>query len=617
MVVSLRTRILLTVAPLLVLLAIVGGVGAWLLYDLGGRIGVILRENYESVIAMEDLNEALERIDSSFQFALSGQETKAREQYEKNCPRYQQALEKEQHNITLPGEQALVTQLENLTKSYQKQGHDFFALPKDDHRRTEQYYGKDGLWFTFNDIKTVSGEILSINQQNMVEANKSARRTAANSLLGFGLGLAATAVLAGLLVWNTTRAILRPIQAVTHSALAIGGGDLDQVVPVVFRDELGQLAEAFNLMARQLRAYRQMTYTKLLRAQRTSQATIDSFPEPVLVVAPGRTVEMANPAARRLLGVVPQSESEKTGSPWQPPEALRNSLDKALSQQEPSLPEGLDQAFVLPIGNEERFFLPRILPINDPYNNTLGAAVLLMDVTRFRLLDQVKSNLVATVSHELKTPLTSLQLAVHLLLEEAVGPLTPKQTELLLDARENSDRLLTMINNLLDLTRLEEGRGNFQLTPEPPRSLLETAVDAIGPRAADRGITVTLEAPDDLPLVMVDVPRMGHALANLLDNALTYTDRGGQIILRAEKTDQGVVLSVIDTGHGIPPEYLPRVFQRFFRVPEHSQGKGSGLGLAIVREIVLAHGGSVSCESQPGAGSTFRLTLPVIGEQGQ
>ena len=335
------------------------------------------------------------------------------------------------------------------------------------------------------------------------------------------------------------------------------------------------------------------------------------------MVAPGRTVEMANPAARRLLGVVPQSESEKTGSPWQPPEALRNSLDKALSQQEPSLPEGLDQAFVLPIGNEERFFLPRILPINDPYNNTLGAAVLLMDVTRFRLLDQVKSNLVATVSHELKTPLTSLQLAVHLLLEEAVGPLTPKQTELLLDARENSDRLLTMINNLLDLTRLEEGRGNFQLTPEPPRSLLETAVDAIGPRAADRGITVTLEAPDDLPLVMVDVPRMGHALANLLDNALTYTDRGGQIILRAEKTDQGVVLSVIDTGHGIPPEYLPRVFQRFFRVPEHSQGKGSGLGLAIVREIVLAHGGSVSCESQPGAGSTFRLTLPVIGEQGQ
>ena len=268
MVVSLQTRILLTVAPLLVLLAIVGGVGAWLLYDLGGRIGVILRENYESVIAMEDLNEALERIDSSFQFALSGQETKAREQYEKNCPRYQQALEKEQHNITLPGEQALVTQLENLTKSYQKQGHDFFALPKDDHRRTEQYYGKDGLWFTFNDIKTVSGEILSINQQNMVEANKSARRTAANSLLGFGLGLAATAVLAGLLVWNTTRAILRPIQAVTHSALAIGGGDLDQVVPVVFRDELGQLAEAFNLMARQLRAYRQMTYTKLLRAQR-------------------------------------------------------------------------------------------------------------------------------------------------------------------------------------------------------------------------------------------------------------------------------------------------------------------------------------------------------------
>src|SRR5207302_5188749 len=156
--------------------------------------------------------------------------------------------------------------------------------------------------------------------------------------------------------------------------------------------------------------------------------------------------------------------------------------------------------------------LPRVLTIRDPYGNALGAAVLLQDVTRLRLLDQVKSNLVATASHELKTPLTSIRLAVHLLLEEEIGPLTPKQTELLLDARENSERLLAMVNNLLDLARLEQGWRQLDVRPESPDSLLQTAADAVRPRAEDKRVEIALSVPQGLPAVAADRSRLGHAL---------------------------------------------------------------------------------------------------------
>jgi NtrC-family two-component system sensor histidine kinase KinB len=611
---SLRSRIVLTLVPLLVLLAFLGAAGAVLLYRLGGSINAILRENYRSVIAMQRINEALERIDSSFQFALAGKEEEAHEQFETNWPSYLDALEVEQNNITLPGEKELVDELTTLTRHYHQQGAEFYKLPAGDARRNSLYFGdgkRKGLLQAFKKIKEVSGEILAINQKNMEDASGESRTLAANSLFGFGVGLAAVVVLAGLLAINTVRSILMPIQTITQSALAIGAGNLDQVVPVMSRDELGRLAEAFNVMARQLRHYRQTDYARLLRAQQTSQATIDSFPDPVLVVDSEGHVEMSNPAARRLLCVPIEENGKPSTLAWQPPEPLRQAMTEALRDQRPYLPEGFDHVVPLHAGSQDHFYLPRILPIRDPYGGTLGAAVLLQDVTRFRLLDQIKSDLVATVSHELKTPLTGVRLALHLLLEETVGPLTPKQMELLLDARDNAERLLARVNNLLDLARLEQKSDRLEVGPQDAHALLEAAAESARPRAEDKGLSLVVEVPPDLPPVAADAPRLAHALDNLLDNAVTYTDRGGRISLSASAVDGTVTLAVADTGRGIPPEYVGHVFDKFFRVPGQSEGSGTGLGLAIVREIVAAHGGTVSCESRPGEGSVFRLRLPV------
>jgi signal transduction histidine kinase len=423
-------------------------------------------------------------------------------------------------------------------------------------------------------------------------------------LIGFGLA------------WQTIRAILRPIHEITESAVAIGQGNLHQIVPVTTRDELGQLANAFNTMARQLRGYRESSYSRLLRAQRTSQATIDSFPDPVLVIDPERHVEMANPAARRQFGVMPSDPDQPAGPAWEPPTNLREPLDQALKEQRSYLPEGFDRAIRTHDGTGDRVMLPHILPISDPYGNTLGAALIFHDVTRFRLLDQVKSDLVATVSHELKTPLTSLRLAIHLLLEESIGPLTPKQTELLVDARADAELLLARVNRLLDMARLEQGGEKPHLVPQSPAALLRSAAATFLPRAKDKAIALAVDVSDDLPSIPADPDRLGHALNNLLDNALTYTERGGRISLSATADATDVTLIISDTGRGMAPEHVPHIFDKFYRIPGQSKEGGTGLGLAIVREIVTAHGGGISCESDVGKGTIFRVRLPIWRESG-
>ena len=640
-----RRRILLAMLPLFVLLVALGTTATILIYHLGDQVGKILTENYDSVVYMRDLNEALERIDSSFQFALAGREEQSEKQYQKNWQAYQRCLDKEQNNITVPGEGELDEKLNELSKAYHDLGNTFFAHPEGD--RKTMYFGKDnaagkvptggsaqgndkapaggkvqdldsvqdsgakGLSAMFWEIKRASGDILLLNENNMKQIDAETKRLASSLLIWYILGLACGIVLAVFLVGATIRMIVYPIRAVTESAVAIGAGNLDQVVPITSDDELGQLAAAFNTMARQLREFRQSHKAQLIRAQRTSQATIDSFPEAVLVVDPEGRVEMANPAARRLFGLPRQEDANSQPSVWEPPEVLRQALTEALREQREYVPEGFDKVIVLQQDEQPHSYLPRVLPIRDASSATLGAAVLLEDVTRFRLLDEVKSNMVATVSHELKTPLTSIRLVLHLLLQEDVGPLLPKQLELLVDARDNAERLLAMINNLLDLARLEQGGGQLRLEPESPATLLREAYEAFHPRTADRGVEFVLEDSCATQAVPVDKDQFEHALQNLLENALAHTPVGGRITLSAQAALQRVVFAVKDTGSGIPAEYQHLIFQRHFRVPGDAVPGGSGLGLAIVREIATAHGGTVECESRPGEMTVFRISLPT------
>jgi signal transduction histidine kinase len=296
---------------------------------------------------------------------------------------------------------------------------------------------------------------------------------------------------------------------------------------------------------------------------------------------------------------------------WHPPESLRDPIHDALTTQRAHLTESFDQVVSIQISGEEHAYLPQVRPIRDSSGDTMGAAVVLNDVTRFRLLDQFKSDLVATVSHELKTPLTSVRLALHILLEETIGPLTPKQTELLVDARDNAERLLQLIDHLLALARLQRHEGHVSFAPEDPVGLLHRVAEFVQLQAEDKHVQLTIDAQGPVEPIAADADRFTLALRNLVENAITYTPPGGKVRLAVQEEGTMVRFTVSDTGIGIPAESLPQVFDKFFRVPDQSVEGGTGLGLAIVKEIVEAHHGTIRCESTRAEGTVFFLLIPI------
>lgn len=607
---TLRRRLGLTVAPLAALIVAVGAAGLWLLDDLGRRSEAILRENYVSIDAMTNLREDLSNAERLALFAVIQGDRLHPDVpagFRRCVDGARRSVRVELSNITVPGEQQEAEQLAAAVEVVAARGEELLAAPPAE--RHGRYVDPDR---GFQPAVTAAWRHLQavrvMNEVAMEDADRAARDTARRSAWVLGGATAAALLLAAVAAVRLLRTILRPIDDLTASARSVGDGRFDQVVAASTRDEIGGLVAAFNRMTAQLRDLRQSEAARLLRARQASQAAIDAFPDPVLVVDPGGRVEMANPAARRVLGVV--AGDGPAAPPWQPPEKLRGPMAAALRDQRPSLTQSFDAAVTYRVGAEDRVYLPQALPVQDPYGAALGAAVVLTDVTRFRLLDEFKSDLVATASHELKTPLAGLRLAVHLLLEEAVGPLTGKQTELLVDARENTERLVKIVDHLLALARLEQGREPVALRPEDPAGLLRAAAERVGPLAAGR--TLAVDAAAGLPAVAADADRLGHALDNLLVNAVTYTDPGGRVTLTARPIDgRRVELTVADTGVGIPADHLPHVFDKFFRIPGQTRGQGTGLGLAIVREVVVAHGGDITCESEPGGGTTFRITLPA------
>ena len=605
---TLRMKLMLGFLPLL---AILIGLGLWaiaMFYGLGGNIDVILRENYRSVVAVERMKEALERMDSGLMFAFSGRAQQAREQFDKSKQEFDRQLGVEQHNITVTGEQETVDELTAEYRSYLDLAADYFDLHNATTAdRANVYFSR--LLPKFENLRKLEDRVLLLNQRNMEQMNEQALRNAASSTRLMIAALLVAVVLAIASSRVLTRLILEPIVAVTEGARAVSQGNLDQVVPATTKDELGELGQAFNAMARTIREYREAGTVRLLRAQKTAQATIDSFPDPVIVVDPQGGVERANPAAQRLLQAIPAPSGDAL--PWIAPAALKPHLDSVLGGQADYLPLSLEQAIFLRDGNQDRYFLPRVLRIRSDSGELLGAAVVLSDVTKFHLLDQLKSDMISTVSHELKTPLTSLQMVVHLLLEEAVGPLSTKQTELLLAARQDSDRLLGMINDLLDLTRIEQGRVALDQQPADAAELVRDALERHRSAAEDSGITLQCQLEAPLPLVLVDKERIEHVFDNLMTNALRHTDRGGTIILRAAAAEGTVQFSVEDTGEGIPAQFVPRVFDKFFRIPGTKHQGGAGLGLAIVHEIIVSHGGQIGVQSTTGKGTTFTFSLPA------
>lgn len=416
------------------------------------------------------------------------------------------------------------------------------------------------------------------------------------------LGVAAVAV--GCRFLN--QRIFGPVEDLTKSLQAVGEGELDRIVPVSAGDEIGRLCLAFNQMTSQLRSLHKGTTDQMMRLHRTMETTLASFPNAFFVLGKDRKIELRNPAADKLAVKLFLEGRAKL------PPVIYEHIDRVLRTRQNYLPGNLKDALKLRIDNEDKFFLPRILLLLDARGDTFGVAVVLEDVTHQRLLDDVKTNILSTVSHELKTPLTSVRMALHLLLEKSVGPLNSPQFELLSTAKEDSERLLRTLNNLLDLTRLEETEPQLNLERLGVPTILDTIVGMIREGLEENGLQLAVEMEPDLPEVQVDPQKLGHVFSNFATNAMKHSPRGGRITLRARSVvDDQIRISVIDEGAGISKEHQERIFDKFYRVPGQSR-TGAGLGLSIAREIALLHRGSIGVISEPGRGSEFFLDLPAL-----
>jgi signal transduction histidine kinase len=540
-------------------------------------------------------------MDSALFFSLVGEEERARKMYAEYVPVFSENLNVEMHNITLPGEQALADKVQSLHNRYAKRAEVFWQTP-DIAGRRKMYFGE--MLPTFTAVKDAAQDIIRINQNNMVEADREARALSAQSTRYMIFAIVAGLVSAIYFAARLQRSILEPIHTLTAVSKDLGEGKLDQVVPVMSQDELGQLADAFNKMATKLRAYRQVMGDQILQARQMTEITFSAFPDPIIVMAADGRISFANPAANTFLF--------KLGLKDGLPVGVQGEVDRVIKGAPDYLPTSFDRVIVFRVDEQETFVLPRIIGMRDDNGAIFGAAVVLQDVTRLRLLDEVKTNLVSTVSHELKTPLTSVRMGLHLLLEERIGSLNPKQTELLLAAREDSERLLRMINDLLDLAKLESGRTALPGRTMEPRELVAAAEEDLKTLVESRGSRLLTKITPGLPKVSVDARQIAHVFSNFVSNAVKHAKPGEEIVLRAKNQDGQVRFSVIDHGPGIEPQFQAQIFDRFFRVPG-SENTGAGLGLAIAKEIVLAQGGSIGLQSIPGQGSEFYFDLPAVG----
>jgi signal transduction histidine kinase len=548
------------------------------------------------------MKEALERMDSGAVFVLLGAEQKGNDQIAQNEARFEKALQVELGNITLPGEGEKAKRLNQLFGQFRTDikvmGNPAFGREA----RRKAYF--DELLPLFQRMKDTADGILRMNQENMVAMDARARRQAL-SVRGqmYMMLLAATVIAAGFL-FLTGKWILRPITRLTNSAKEIRKGNLDLVLPGGSRDEIGQLSEAFNEMTASLREFRRDGQARLLRIQRSTQQAFDSLPEAIAVLNPEGEVEVATVAAADAFGLRLKVRLPDVPYPW-----MANLFEEALRKGRMVELEGTEAVVQQFVRNEERFYRPKAVPILDPGGEPAGVVLILHDVTQQRLLDEKKSGAVSAVSHQLKTPLTSIRMAIHLLLEEKVGGLSPKQADLLVAAAEDAERLDRIVDELLDIGRIASGKARMDLRPVPPTDLVFREMEAYRPAARDGGVSLVVDLPATLPQVWVDPARVAHVLANLLSNALKYTPPGGKITLSARAEGEFVRFQVSDTGVGIPEKYHPRIFDQFFRMPDQSPGTGVGLGLAIVKDIVEAHGGTVGVDSREGTGSTFHFTL--------
>jgi signal transduction histidine kinase len=441
------------------------------------------------------------------------------------------------------------------------------------------------------DISNVADQMIELNERHLISRRDAAVQKGRRVTV-IALGFAAFSL--GIYVLTSmrlTRAIYEPLRRLRDSIQLVSARRFDTLVPIEGGEEIAQIAGGFNDMARELQRYIGETDERAMTASRMSRAILEALPYPIYIVDREFSVRQSNPRAEEL--------SRGLGIPGSLPGEVRRQIDEAAAENKDRLGDDIRRAVRLAPhdaktpGSLGGDYLPLIFRMAGVFGEEDGWAVLLVDVTRLRRNDEAKTKALATLSHEVKTPVSGIRMTIHLLLEGKLGAINADQRELLEVSRDDCERLLAVLQALLELARLESGGTELQPEPYAPAELLGEVMAANGDGVRRAGGELVLEAPESLPDVLADPLHASRVLANFLSNAAKYGTAGRPVILRAQARGDGYVrFSIINEGRPLSEADQAKVFDPFFRRPGEV-AEGTGLGLSICREIATLHGGRV------------------------
>ena len=416
-------------------------------------------------------------------------------------------------------------------------------------------------------------------------------------------------ILTGLvLLYWLPRSISKPIKELKEGILEIADHNYEKRLNMDKNEEFREVADSFNRMAERLTEYRASTLSDILSAKKFIEAIVNSIDDPVIGLNMDRQIlfikEALNVLNLKRENVIRKSAEEL---------ALKNDLLRRLIR-ELVTPSEQKEPLKIYADNKESYFKASYVPIinteaekDEP--RKLGDVILLKNITEFKELDSAKTTFISTISHELKTPIAAIMMSLQLLEDKRVGALNDEQEQLSKSIKENSERLLGITGELLNMTQVEAGK--LQLMPKitKPIELIEYAIKANQVQADKFNIQIEVEYPEEkIGKLFVDSEKIAWVLTNLLSNAIRYSKENGRVVIGAKQEDNIIELYVQDFGKGIDPRYHKSIFDRYFRVPG-TKVQGSGLGLSISRDFVEAHGGTLTVESELGKGSRFVIRL--------
>lgn len=502
-------------------------------------------------------------------------------------------LKKQQANITEIGEYELTNKLAN----------DFNDLKSDFKNET-----------IIKTIRNDISDIMLLNMQAIQRKSNIATHTADNSILWISFIGVLCFVFAFVLLVNLPSNIADPIKELSESIKEIAAENYNQRVHFEKHNEFGDLARSFNTMAQKLEEYKAGNIEKLLIEKKRIETLINNMNEPVIGLDADHRIIFMNDNALKISGLTSEDVVGKLAQDVAMRNDLMRLLVKDLFQKEESDKD--KSPIKIYAHQKESYFKKELIPIlitptGESETKLFGNVILLQNITEYKELDFAKTNFVANISHELKTPISSIKMSVQLLENKQIGILNQEQQSLLNSINDDANRLLRITKELLNISEVESGTIQLNMVTLPLMEVVDYAINATKNSAEQKSIKINIDKQDEPPQILADSEKMAWVLTNLLSNAIRYSYDNSLITIKISVNEGLAKIAVTDTGQGIPQQYISKIFDRYFRIPG-SRKEGTGLGLSISKELVEAQGGKIEVESDFAKGSTFTLSIPVV-----